>query len=360
MSELLEYWPEPIIRVQSLADSGSTVVPDRYIKPPSQRPSTTIDTHLGDEEIPLIDLSGLESDDNDIRSSTLNQIYEACTEWGFFQVTNHGVNPELLRRTREVWRGFFHLPAELKQEYANTPKTYEGYGSRLGVQKGAILDWSDYFYLHLLPNYVKDHKKWPAQPISCREETEEYGKQLVNLSRKIMKVLSRNLGLKEENIWESFGGEDIGATLRVNYYPKCPQPDLTLGLSSHSDPGGMTLLLPDEHVAGLQVRRGDNWITIKPVPGTIIINIGDQIEVLSNAIYKSVEHRVIVNSAKERVSLAVFCNPKGNLLIEPAKELVTPDRPAGYEPMTFDEYKLYMRSKGPLGKSQVESLKSPR
>ncbi|KAI3988878.1 hypothetical protein MKX01_016449 [Papaver californicum] len=357
MSDVLEYWPEPIIRVQSLADSGSTVVPDRYIKPPSQRPSSTADdTH----QIPLIDLSYLESDDNNIRSSTLNQIYEACTEWGFFQVINHGVCPELLHRTREVWRDFFHLPVELKQEYANTPKTYEGYGSRLGVQKGAILDWSDYYYLHLLPNCIKDHKKWPAQPISCREETEEYGQQLVNLSNKIIKVLSKNLGLKEEYIGESFGGEDIGATLRVNYYPKCPQPDLTLGLSSHSDPGGMTLLLPDEHVAGLQVRRRDNWITIKPVPCTIIVNIGDQIEVLSNAIYKSVEHRVTVNSAKERVSLAVFCNPKGNLLIEPAKELVTPDRPAMYEPMSFDEYKLFIRRRGPLGKSQVESLKSPR
>ena len=79
-------------------------------------------------------------------------------------------------------------------------------------------------------------------------------------------------------------------------------------------------------------------------------------QVLSNAIYKSVEHRVIVNSNKDRVSLALFYNPKSDLLIEPAKELVTKDRPALYQPMTFDEYRLYIRMKGPCGKAQVESL----
>lgn len=95
-----------------------------------------------------------------------------------------------------------------------------------------------------------------------------------------MKVLSINLGLQEDQFQNTFGGEEIGACLRVNFYPKCPQPDLTLGLSPHSDPGGMTLLLPDENVAGLQVRRGDNWITVKPVPNAFIVNIGDQIQVL--------------------------------------------------------------------------------
>ncbi|KAJ8535422.1 hypothetical protein K7X08_023142 [Anisodus acutangulus] len=89
-----------------------------------------------------------------------------------------------------------------------------------------------------------------------------------------MKVLSANLGLRENYLENAFGGEDIGACLRVNFYPKCPQPDLTLGLSPHSDPGGLTFLLPDQHVAGLQVRRNSNWITVKPAPHAFIVNIG--------------------------------------------------------------------------------------
>ncbi|MFS7961160.1 putative aminocyclopropanecarboxylate oxidase [Helianthus anomalus] len=112
-----------------------------------------------------------------------------------------------------------------------------------------------------------------------RGVTEEYSKEIVRLGKDLLRVFSINLGLQEDYLQGAFGVDDIGACLRVNFYPKCPQPDLTLGLSSHSDPGGMTFLLPDEHVSGLQVRKGDEWITVKPAQHAIIVNIGDQIQV---------------------------------------------------------------------------------
>ncbi|KAL5734324.1 hypothetical protein ACOSP7_032185 [Xanthoceras sorbifolium] len=368
----LQDWPEPIVRVQSLSESGVPVIPDRYVKPPSERPSPLItinsssDDHrhstsstTTDVNIPIIDLAGLYGDDQDMRSSILSQISIACREWGFFQVINHGIRHELMDQVRENWRHFFHLPMELKQAYANSPKTYEGYGSRLGVEKGAILDWSDYYFLHYTPSSLKDYNKWPAFPTSCREVIDEYCEELVKLCGRLMRVFSINLGLREDQLQNAFGGENNGACMRVNFYPKCPQPDLTLGLSSHSDPGGLTMLLPDDHVAGLQVRRNDQWITVKPVRHAFIVNIGDQIQVLSNANYKSVEHRVIVNSGQERVSLAFFYNPKSDIPIEPIKELVTAEKPSLYPPMTFDEYRLFIRTMGPKGKSQVDSMKSP-
>ncbi|KAF5940968.1 hypothetical protein HYC85_022135 [Camellia sinensis] len=101
----------------------------------------------------------------------------------------------------------------------------------------------------------------------------EYGNELVKLCGKLMNVFSVNLGLEEDYLGKAFGGEEVAACMRVNFYPKCPQPDLTLGLSSHLDPGGMTLLHSDDHVAGLQVRRGDDWVTVKPVPNAFIVNI---------------------------------------------------------------------------------------
>ncbi|OMO75991.1 Isopenicillin N synthase [Corchorus olitorius] len=355
----LHDWPEPIIRVQSLSESDLPIIPDRYIKPLTDRPCLNSEVD-NDSNIPIIDLTGLSEHEDNLPASTLDQISVACREWGFFQVINHGVSPELMDRAREVWRGFFHLPMEIKQVYANSPKTYEGYGSRLGIEKGAILDWSDYYYLHYLPLTLKDYNKWPASPDSCREVIDEYGKELVKLSRRIMKVLSINLGLKEDQLQNAFGGDNIGACLRVNFYPKCPQPDLALGLSSHSDPGGLTLLLPDHEVPGLQVRSNGKWITVKPARHAFIINIGDQVQVLSNANYKSVEHRVIVNSGMERISLAFFYNPKSDIPIKPVEDLVSEEKPALYSPMTFDEYRLFIRLKGPKGKSQVDSLKSPR
>ncbi|KAL0316405.1 UNVERIFIED_CONTAM: putative 2-oxoglutarate-dependent dioxygenase [Sesamum radiatum] len=97
-------------------------------------------------------------------------------------------------------------------------------------------------------------------------------------------------------------------------------------------------------------------VTVNPIPNAFIINLGDQLQVVSNGNYKSVEHRVIVNSVKERVSLALFYNAKGDVLMKPAEQLVTKDHPPLYPPMTFDEYRLYIRTRGPSGKSQVDSL----
>ncbi|KAM7258927.1 hypothetical protein ACFE04_014668 [Oxalis oulophora] len=349
MSTYLQiHWPEPVVRVQSLAESGIKSIPNRYIKPPSHRPTTMI-IDDGSDNIPLIDMQHVDS---------TNLISAACRDWGFFQVVNHGIDHELLKGTREVWREFFSLPVEDKLEYANTPDTYEGYGSRVGLEKGSLLDWSDYFFLHFLPHSIKKESKWPAQPRACRELSAKYGEEVITFCETLMKVMSINLGLKEDHLQNAFGGEKVGACLRANYYPKCPQPHLTLGLSPHSDPGGITILFPDDNVAGLQVRRDNNWVTIKPVPNAIIVNLGDQMQVLSNAIYKSVEHRVIANSVEDRLSLALFYNPRSDILIEPLKELVTEDRSALYQPMTFDEYRLYIRTKGACGKTQLESLKA--
>lgn len=83
-------------------------------------------------------------------------------------------------------------------------------------------------------------------------------------------------------------------------------------------------------------------------------------QIMSNEIYKSVEHKVVVNSNNDRVSLAFFYNPKGDLVISPAEELVTEEIPALYPPMTFDQYRLFIRTKGLCGKAQVQSLTSPK
>lgn len=162
-------WPEPIVRVQSLAESGLNSIPPCYIKPSSQRPSKTNLTPQNDDiNIPLIDLEHVFSEDQVLRETVLKNVLKACGEWGFFQVVNHGIDHELMKSAKEVWREFFNLPLEMKEEFANSPTTYEGYGSRLGVKKGAILDWSDYFFLHYMPPSLRNPAKWPALPSSLR------------------------------------------------------------------------------------------------------------------------------------------------------------------------------------------------
>ncbi|XP_074578311.1 jasmonate-induced oxygenase 1-like [Curcuma longa] len=349
-AQLVE-WPEPIVRVQALSESGLAAVPASYIRPQAELPSLSTGVDAAAASIPVVDLGA--------GGAAVAEVAEACREWGFFQVINHGVDPGLVERAVEVWREFFRLPLEAKQAYANSPATYEGYGSRLGVDKGAILDWGDYFFLYLLPEKFKNQEKWPVLPTNhqqSKETVQEYGDELVKLCKRLMKLLSLSLGLDVDRLPAAFGGDDVGATLRANYYPKCPQPELALGLSAHSDPGGITVLLADDAVKGLQIRKGDRWVTVQPLPGAFIVIIGDQIQILTNAVYKSLEHRVVANAEKERLSLALFYSPKSDEVMAPMEELVTAERPAMYPPMTFDEYRLFVRSEGPKGKSQVKSL----
>lgn len=90
-------WPEPIVRVQSLSETGLHAIPDRYIKPASDRPSSNLSV-ITNQNIPIIDFSGLYGDEA-LRAKTLIEISDACRDWGFFQAVNHGVSPELMDRS---------------------------------------------------------------------------------------------------------------------------------------------------------------------------------------------------------------------------------------------------------------------
>lgn len=167
MDSPLHDWPEPVVAVQSIAESGATLIPFNYVKPAAERPTVARTTTTRELSIPIIDLGKLAAGVVDCRA-VIREISDACRDWGFFQVVNHGVDMKLVKAVMGVWGEFFHLPMEEKKKLANSPKTYEGYGSRLGVEKGATLDWGDYFYLHLLPHCIKNFDKWPTVPSNCR------------------------------------------------------------------------------------------------------------------------------------------------------------------------------------------------
>lgn len=135
--------------------------------------------------------------------------------------------------------------------------------------------------------------------------------------------------------------------LKINYYPKCPQPELALGVEAHTDVSALTFLIHNM-VPGLQVFYQGQWITAKCVPNSITMLIGDTIEILSNGKYKSVLHRGVVNKEKVRISWAVFCEPpREKIILQPLPELVSETEPAKYPPRTFAkhlQYKLFKKS----------------
>ena len=71
--------------------------------------------------------------------------------------------------------------------------------------------------------------------------------------------------------------------MAINFYPECPEPDLTYGLPGHTDPNALTILLQDLHVSGLQVLKDGHWLAVKPHPNAFVINIGDQLQVIPSS-----------------------------------------------------------------------------
>ncbi|KAI7755238.1 hypothetical protein M8C21_000289, partial [Ambrosia artemisiifolia] len=119
-------------------------------------------------------------------------------------------------------------------------------------------------------------------------------------------------------------------TIRMNYYPPCPQPEQVIGFTPHADGSGVTFLLQVDQVEGLQIKKDGVWIPVTPHPNAFIVNIGDVIEIVSNGEYKSIEHRAVVNAEKERISIATFISPNLGMEIGPALSLITPETPAKF------------------------------
>ncbi|CAN6292683.1 unnamed protein product [Urochloa humidicola] len=179
------------------------------------------------------------------------------------------------------------------------------------------------------------------------------------LAFKVLELVSRSLGLRPDRLHGFFGDEQT-TYVQINRYPPCPRPDLALGLGRHKDSGALTILRQDG-VGGLDVRRrsadaGDGeWVRVKPVRGSLVINVGDIIQVWSNDRYQSVEHRTSVNSEKERFSIPYFFNPGTHTVVEPLQEMVSEKRPSRYHVYNWGEF-FCTRRRSNFRKLEVDNI----
>ncbi|MBA0752302.1 hypothetical protein Gogos_001147 [Gossypium gossypioides] len=141
----------------------------------------------------------------------------------------------------------------------------------------------------------------------------------------------------------------------LNYYPKCPNPELTVGVGRHSDVSTLTILLQDE-IRGLFVRgnEGGDWIHVPPIKGSLVINVGDALQIMSNGRYRSVEHRVVANGSKNRISDLIFVNPRPTDMIGPLPELVANGEIPIYKQVLYSDYVKHFFRKAHDGKKTVE------
>ncbi|XP_054785656.1 protein DMR6-LIKE OXYGENASE 1-like [Prosopis cineraria] len=342
-----------------------------FIQAPEHRPNLSLVAET--QGIPVIDLSSIHRHlQNDTVSDppaiegVVKEIGRACREWGFFQVTNHGVPLNLRHRIEDVSRKFFSQSLEEKRKVARDHTSLPGYYDSEHTKN--VRDWKEGIdFLAKEPTLVPisgdedDDRttqwtnRYPQSPPDLRETVVEYVDEMEKLAFKLLELIALSLGLETKK-FHGYYLKDQSSFIRFNHYPPCPSPDLALGVGRHKDPGALTILAPDE-VEGLEVRRKSDqqWIRVKHIPQAFIINIGDVFQVWSNDEYESVEHRVIVNTEKERFSIPFFFNPAHYTIVEPMKELINEQNPPKYKPYNFGKY-LVNRKDSNFQKRDGENL----
>lgn len=336
--------------VYELAKEKIAAVPSRYVRSDQEPIFSSSNPEV---EVPVIDMEFLL--DGDVKDAELNKLHHACKEWGFFQLINHGVSHSLLEQVKTEVDEFFKLPLEEKKKFNQLDGDVEGYGQAFVVSNEQKLDWADMFYMITLPAELRKPHLLPQLPLSFRNAVEAYSRELKSLAMRIFKVMVKALKMNPEELEVLF--EEGMQSMRMNYYPPCPQPDQVMGLTPHSDGAGLTILLQLNEIEGLQVRKDGIWIPVKPLPSAFVVNIGDILEVVTNGTYPSIEHRGVVNSVKERMSLATFLIPNLHEDFGPAPSLLSSETPPKFIRINTTDFLKGFYAQKLDGKSYLSTLR---
>jgi isopenicillin N synthase-like dioxygenase len=283
------------------------------------------------ESVPVIDIAELDSPES------LHAIDRACQDWGFFQVTGHGIEPALLRSLFDVSRDFFAQPAEDKGRIRRDVDNPWGYYDRELTKNRR--DWKEIYDFG--PADGESLKpRWPVGRLRLRFEPvlRAYYAECSALALRLMSAMARNLGVSPGQLVNEFDDRHT-SFLRLNFYPRfADAADSPFGVGEHTDAGALTLLLQDEQ-AGLEVCRDGRWYLVEPRNDAIVVNIGDMIQVWSNDRYRAALHRVVTNPQQDRYSVPFFLNPSFDTTYEPLPTTVTADHPSRYRPITWREFR---------------------
>ncbi|KAI5400614.1 gibberellin 20 oxidase 1 [Lathyrus oleraceus] len=310
-------------------------LPTQFIWPDEEQACSNVPELV----VPLIDLGGFLSGDPLAAMEASNLVGEACRKHGFFLVVNHGIEKKLISDAHGFMDEFFELPLFEKQRAQRKTGEHCGYASSFTGRFSSKLPWKETLSFEFSadeksPNLVRDYlcNKMGNEFELFGEVYQNYCKAMSNLSLGIMELLGMSLGVGKGYFREFF--EENSSIMRLNYYPPCQKPELTLGTGPHCDPTSLTILHQDQ-VGGLQVFVDNQWHSITPHFNAFVVNIGDTFMALSNGRYKSCLHRAVVNSEKTRKSLAFFLCPLSDKVVTPPCELVDNYNPRIYPDFTW-------------------------
>jgi isopenicillin N synthase-like dioxygenase len=298
------------------------------------------------DRIPVIDISGLGGDDKAQHEAVVSRLRDAAETVGFLYVTGHGIPEAALAGLRDAAKRFFARPLEEKmQVYIGRSRNHRGYvpeGEE--VFAGGTPDAKEAFDLSIDlpaddPDYLGGNpllgpNQWPENVGDFRDSVTFYYDSAFALGRRLLRGFSEALGLAPDHL-DQFVTKPP-SQLRLIHYPYNPGAADRPGIGAHTDYEVFTLLLPT--APGLEVMNGaGEWIDAPPVPGALVINIGDMLEVWSNGTFPATSHRVR-RVSEERYSFPLFFSCDYWTKVEPLPQFVSADRPAKYPPVVAGEH----------------------
>ena len=309
---------------------------------------------IGVGEVPVIDIAPLRDGTDPVGVGA--ELTRAATEVGFLYVRNHGVESGLVARARQSALEFFRMPDEAKRE-AGTNRFHHGY-LRPGSTKmydEARLDLKESFNWGIELDWDSDNEReserepenplvgpneWPSAMPELKTSVYPYFEAASACAESLLRGFALGAGLDAEHFIRLRDRPVSRGSLQ--YYP--PQPDGAaedqFGVAPHTDFGVLTVLCQDE-VGGLEIRRrSGEWAAMPPIPGTLVVNIGDLLERWSNRRYRSTVHRVINSSGRERLSLVLAYDPNFETLVDPHAFCADGETPHD-EPIACGEYLLW-------------------
>jgi len=298
-------------------------------------------------QVPIIDIASLLSDAHSADANkAIQAIAGACQTWGFFQVVNHGISDDLIENVWAQTRHLFALPAEQKSRILRSKENPWGfYNNELTKNQRDKKEVFDFTREGIDPIYSQ-RNRWPVGQEAFKTVMMDYYQACTKLSLNLLKAFCLGLNLPAEYMHTNFVDHHTGF-VRLNYYPvRDPltdstvnhQPQADLGVHHHTDAGALTVLMQDE-VGGLQVYRKGYWHDIPPVPGAMVINTGDMMQVWSNDVYQAAIHRVLAMDASDRYSIPFFFNPSAKSQISPLPTVVSEQNPARYRAIEWARFR---------------------
>ncbi|BAV98373.1 isopenicillin N synthase-like dioxygenase [Lysobacter enzymogenes] len=298
-------------------------------------------------QIPTLDIRRYDTD----REAFVAELGAAYREWGFAGIRGHGISDEQIDRAYDVFKRFFALPDEVKRQYhvpgGGGARGYTPFGVET-AKDSKHFDLKEFW--HVGREIARDSKYasdmpanlWPSEIAEFKEVAYGLYTTLDNLGSRVLSALALHIGLPENYFADK---TDSGnSILRPIHYPPITADDIpNVRAGAHEDINLITLLV-GASAAGLEVKsRKGEWVPFTADADTIVVNIGDMLQRLTNHVYPSTTHRVVnppgEQARQPRYSTPFFLHPNPDFLIDVLPSTITPDNPKRYpEPITAQGY----------------------